>query len=402
MVIDMKAEDVKNVTVLGAGLMGHGITQSFAQAGYDVIMVDIKDEFVQKGLGDIKWSLGKFLEKGRISQEDHDAALKRISTTTDRDAAVKNADIIVEAIPEILSLKQEVFADIEAKAPKNAILATNTSSLPITDIATATKHPEKVVGMHFFSPVVRMNIVEIIKGEKTSDNAAKVIYALTEKMGKEPVMCNKDVPGFIANGIQMFPLNFVGQLVDSGEFTPEEIDSSTTMKLGLPMGTFGLLDFVGIDVVYNVLKFMTTRIPGMKMAKCLEEKMEKGELGAKTGKGFYEHPGNRWQRPTVWSQELADKFDPQMVVVVGINRAAELVADGVASPADIDKTMKLGFNQPVGTLELADSLGIDAVVEKLEFVAKEYNDFYAPHPLLKKMVKEGKLGMKAKEGFFKY
>jgi 3-hydroxyacyl-CoA dehydrogenase len=168
------------------------------------------------------------------------------------------------------------------------------------------------------------------------------------------------------------------------------------------MGTFGLLDFVGIDVVYNVLKFMTTRIPGMKMAKCLEEKVQKGELGAKTGKGFYEHPGNRWQRPTIWSQELADKFDPQLVVVVGINRAAELVADAVASPADIDKTMKLGFNQPVGTLELADSLGLDAVVEKLEFVAKEYNDFYRPHPLLKKMVKDGKLGMKTKQGFFKY
>jgi enoyl-CoA hydratase/3-hydroxyacyl-CoA dehydrogenase len=398
----MKADDVKNVTVLGAGLMGHGITQSFAQAGFNVIMVDIKDEFVQKGLENIKWSLGKFLEKSKISQKDYDATLKRITTTTDRDDAVKNADIIVEAIPEKLKLKQEVFADIEAKAPNDAILATNTSSLPITDIASATKAPERVVGMHFFSPVVRMNIVEIIKGEKTSDAVAKVIYGLTEKMGKEPVMCNKDVPGFIANGVQMFPLNFVGQLVDSGKFTPEEIDSATTLKLGLPMGTFGLLDFVGIDVVYNVLKFMTTQIPGMKMAKCIEEKVEKGELGAKTGKGFYTHPGNRWQRPTVWSQELAAKFDPQLVVVVGINRAAELVADQVASPADIDKTMKLGFNQPVGTLELADSLGIDAVVNKLEYISKEYDDFYAPHPLLKQMVKDGKMGMKTKEGFFKY
>ncbi|MHA2406612.1 MAG: 3-hydroxyacyl-CoA dehydrogenase [Candidatus Hermodarchaeia archaeon] len=398
----MKAEDVKHITVLGAGLMGHGITQSFAQAGFPVTMVDIKEEFVQKGLENIKWSLGKFLEKGKLSQTDYDAILNRISISTDRDAAIKETDLIVEAIPEILSLKQEVFTDIEAKSPKHTILATNTSSLPITDVAATTKHPEKVVGMHFFSPVVRMNIVEIIKGEKTSDEAAKIIYALTEKMGKEPVMCNKDVPGFIANGIQMFPLNFVGQLIDMGKFTPEEIDSATTLKLGLPMGTFGLLDFVGIDVVYNVLKFMTTRIPGMKMAKCLEEKVQKGELGAKTGKGFYEHPGNRWQRPTIWSQELADKFDPQLVVVVGINRAAELVADDVASPADIDKTMKLGFNQPVGTLELADSLGLDAVVEKLEFVAKEYNDFYAPHPLLKQMIKDGKLGMKTKQGFFKY
>ncbi|MFX1510300.1 MAG: 3-hydroxyacyl-CoA dehydrogenase [Promethearchaeota archaeon] len=398
----MKAEDVKNITVLGAGLMGHGITQSFAQAGFPVTMVDIKDEFVQKGLNNIKWSLGKFLEKGKISQADHDEILARITISTDRDEAIRETDLIVEAIPEILSLKQEVFADIEAKAPKHTILATNTSSLPITDVAKATKHPEKVVGMHFFSPVVRMNIVEIIKGEKTSNEAAKVIYGLTEKMGKEPVMCNKDVPGFIANGIQMFPLNFVGQLVDTGKFTPEEIDSATTMKLGLPMGTFGLLDFVGIDVVYNVLKFMTTRISGMKMAKCIEEKVQKGELGAKTGKGFYEHPGNRWQRPSVWSQELAEKFDPQLVVVVGINRAAELVADDVATPADIDKTMKLGFNQPVGTLELADSLGIDAVVEKLEFVAKEYDDFYSPHPLLKQMIKDGRLGMKTKEGFHKY
>jgi enoyl-CoA hydratase/3-hydroxyacyl-CoA dehydrogenase len=402
MVIDMKAKDVKNITVLGAGLMGHGITQSFSQAGYPVTMVDIKNEFIQKGLENIKWSLAKFLEKGKISQSDHDAILNRITISTDRDAAVRKADLIVEAIPEILTLKQEVFADIEAKAPKHTILATNTSSLPITDIAAITKRPEKVVGMHFFSPVVRMNIVEIIKGEKTTDEVAKVIYELTEKMGKEPVMCNKDVPGFIANGVQMFPLNFVGQLVDIGKFTPEEIDSATTMKLGLPMGTFGLLDFVGIDVVYNVLKFMTTRIPGMKMATCIEEKVQKGELGAKTGKGFYEHPGNRWQRPTVWSQELANKFDPQLVVVVGINRAAELVADDVASPADIDKTMKLGFNQPVGTLELADSLGIDAVVEKLEFIAKKYDNFYAPHPLLKQMIKDGKLGMKTKEGFFKY
>jgi enoyl-CoA hydratase/3-hydroxyacyl-CoA dehydrogenase len=402
MVNTMKADDVKHITVLGAGLMGHGITQSFAQAGYHVTMVDIKDEFVEKGLGNIKWSLGKFLEKGKISQVDHDAILDRITITTDRDAAVKTADLIVEAIPELLDLKKEVFADIEAKAPDHAILATNTSSLPITDIASATKHPQKVVGMHFFSPVVRMNIVEIIKGDKTTDDVAQVIYALTEKMGKEPVMCNKDIPGFIANGIQMFPLNFVGQLVDMGKFTPEEIDSATTMKLGLPMGTFGLLDFVGIDVVYNILKFMTTRIPGMKMAKCLEEKVQKGEFGAKTGKGFYEHPGNRWQRPSVWSQELADKFDPQLVVVVGINRAAELVDDAVASPADIDKTMKLGFNQPVGTLELADSLGIDAVVEKLEYIAKEYDDFYAPHALLKQMVKDGKLGMKTKQGFFKY
>ncbi|MFW9831677.1 MAG: 3-hydroxyacyl-CoA dehydrogenase [Candidatus Thorarchaeota archaeon] len=398
----MKAEDVKNVTVLGAGLMGHGITQSFAQAGYKVTMVDIKEEFVQKGMENIKWSLGKFLQKGKISQENHDAILNRISTSTDRATAVKDADIIVEAIPEILNLKQEVFADIEKNAPKHTILATNTSSLPITDIALATKEPERVVGMHFFSPVVRMDIVEIIKGEKTGDAVAEVIYGLTQKMGKEPVMCNKDVPGFIANGIMMFPLNFVGQLVDKGLYTVEEIDSATNLKTGNPMGTFGLLDFVGIDVVFNVLKFMASRIPGMKMAKCIQEKVDKGELGAKTGKGFYEHPGNRWQRPAAWSAELADRFDAQLVIAVGINRAATLVREEVATPADIDKTLKLGFNIPIGMLELADSLGIDEVVKKLEFIAKEYDKFYAPDPLLKKMITENHLGRKTSKGFYDY
>jgi enoyl-CoA hydratase/3-hydroxyacyl-CoA dehydrogenase len=365
-------------------------------------MVDIKEEFVEAGLGKIQWSLGKLLQKGRVTQEVHDETLKRITTMINRTAAVKNADLIVEAIPEKLDLKQEVFADIEKNSKPKTILATNTSSLPITEIAEATQHPEKVVGMHFFSPVQLMNIVEIIKGEKTTDPIAQIIFDLTQKIGKEPVMCNKDVPGFIANGIMMFPLNFVGQLVDGEYFTPEEIDSATTLKMGNPMGTFGLLDFVGIDVVYNVLKFMASRIPGMKMAKCIEEKVKKGELGAKTGKGFYEHPGNRWQRPSVWSMELADKFDPQLVVAVGINRAAALLADDVASPEDIDKTLKLGFNLPIGMLELADSLGIDEVVSKLKFIAKEYDDFYAPHPLLNAMVKDGNLGRKSKQGFYKY
>lgn len=382
--------------------MGHGIAQTFAQAGYNVTLVDIKDEFVQSGLEKIKWSLSKFVEKGRLTQPLMDATLKRIRTSTSRAAAVKTADLVVEAVPELMDLKREVFADIDKNAPKQTILATNTSSLPITEIAQATKRPDKVVGMHYFSPVVVMPLVEIIRGAGTSDETAQVIVQLTHKIGKEPVMCYKDVPGFIANGVMMFPLNFVGQLMDTGKFKPEEIDSAAHFNMGNPMGIFGLLDFVGIDVTYNVLKFMTTRIPGMKVAKCLEDRVKRGDLGVKTGKGFYEYPAKRWQQPVSWSQQIASKFDPQLVVCVAINRAAALVNDNVASPADIDKTIKMGFNMPLGMLEIADSLGIDQVVKKLEFVAKTYDKFYTPHPLLLKMVKEGKLGQKSKQGFFKY
>ncbi len=388
--------------MIGAGLMGHGIAQSFAQAGYHVTLIDIKEEFVQAGLGKIKWSLGKLLEKGRITQSVHDETLQRIKTETDRAKGVKDVDLVVEAVPETLELKHKVFAGLDKETSKGTILATNTSSLPITEIAEVTRRPEMVVGMHFFSPVQLMNIVEIIKGEKTTDAVAKLIFDLTRKIGKEPVMCNKDVPGFIANGVMMFPLNFVGQLVDTGKFKIEEIDSATHFNLGNRMGVLGLLDFVGIDVAYNVLKFMASRIKGMKVAKCIEERVKRGDLGVKTGKGFYEYPTKQWQVPSSWSQELAGKFDGQMIVCVAINRAAELVDDNVATPADIDKTLKLGFNLPLGMLEVADSLGIDAVVEKLKQIASKYDKFYSPHPFLLKMVKEGHIGRKTKQGFFKY
>jgi enoyl-CoA hydratase/3-hydroxyacyl-CoA dehydrogenase len=398
----MNVEDVKHVAVLGSGLMGHGIAQTFAQAGYKTTMIDIKEEYVQAGLEKIKWSLGKLLEKTRITQVVHDDALANLSTTTDRAAGVKDADLVIEAIPEIMDLKQKVFAELEKETPAHAILATNTSSLPISEIAEATEHPEKVVGMHFFSPVVRMDVVEIIKGNKTTDAVAQLIFDLTQKIGKAPVMCNKDIPGFIANGVMMFPLNFVGQLIDQDKFKIEEIDSALHFNIGMRMAVFGLIDFVGIDVTYNILKFMATRIEGMTLAKCLEDRVQRGDLGVKTGKGFYEYPTGRWAVPPSWSPSLAGKFDPQFVTSVAINRAAALVDDDVASPADIDKTLKLGFNLPLGMLEIADSLGIDTVVEKLEHIAKEYDQFYAPHPLLQKMVKAGKLGQKSGEGFFKY
>lgn len=404
----MKLEDIKNITVLGAGAMGHGIAQLCAVAGYNVVIRDIEQKFLDDGLGKIKWSLGKLSEKGKISADMMNAALGRITTTTDLKESVKNCDVMVEAIPEILKLKQDTFKEVDAAAPKQAILATNTSALSITDMANVTKRPDKVVGMHFFNPPQMMRLVEVIYQPKTSKETAEIIYQLAKKLGKEPVYCMKDIPGFLANRVMNPPGNFLAWLVSEKIFTPAEIDSTAHFKLGNPMGTFGLMDYVGIDVGYHVQKFFEQKEPPYKVAPILEELFKKKELGVKTGKGFYKYPDKTWKVPAEWSKDKAEKFDPMMSAFVAINRAAQIVADGVATAQDVDKAVQLGFNMPFGMLQLADMQGIDVCVQKLEELNQKYGKIdglkaiLEPHPILKKMVKEGKLGQKSKEGFYKY
>lgn len=393
--------EIKKIAVLGAGLMGHGITQVAATAGFEVKMRDIEERFLSSGMEKIKWSLGKFAQKGRISEEDYKKALERIKTTVSLEEATKDVDFVIEAIPEKLKLKRQVFKEIDGYAPSHAILATNTSALPITEIAVATNRPEKVVGMHFFSPPQMMRLCEVIKGDKTSDETLNTTIELGKKFGKEVVVCKKDIPGFIANRITTAGSNLVAWMVYKGEYTVEEVDAATIHKAGMPMGMFGLMDFVGIDVGGSVAKFMDERWPGYDMCPLLKEKIEKGELGVKTGKGFYTYPERRWV-PLDLPLEKAEKFDAMTSNYVNVNVAAELLREDVATTEDIDKSIKLGFNAPIGILELADSIGIDVVVSKLKEFEKKYGPFYKPSPLLEEMVKKGELGSKTGKGFYKY
>ena len=191
--------EIRKIAVMGAGAMGHGIAQVAAMSRFEVIMRDISEEFLERGMKNIQWSINKFVEKGKLKPEEAEETLKRIKTTVSLEEAVKEADFVIEAVPEDLNLKQQVFREMDAHAPSHTILATNTSALPITEIAAATKRPEKVVGMHFFNPPQLMRLVEVVRGEKTSEDTCKVTVELAKKFGKEPVLCKKDVPGFIAN-----------------------------------------------------------------------------------------------------------------------------------------------------------------------------------------------------------
>jgi enoyl-CoA hydratase/3-hydroxyacyl-CoA dehydrogenase len=394
--------NIKKIAVIGAGAMGHGIAQLAAMNGFDTTMRDINEEFVEAGMKNIRWSIGKLIGRGKISPPDAEKALKRIKPLVSLKEAVKEADFIIEAIPEKLALKQQVFKEIDEFAPAHAILATNTSALPITEIAAATKRPEKVIGMHFFNPPVLMRLVEVVMGQKTNDDTRDTTMNLSKKFGKEPVLCKKDVPGFIANRITISGTNLVAWMVHKGEYTIEEVDAAAMYKAGMPMGTFALLDFTGLDIAYHVMKFMEEKEPNFEVSPLIKEKMEKGEIGVKAGKGFYTYPEKgKFAMPQI-SEDKAEKFDPMTQTYVMTNVAAELIRNNVATAEDIDKTLKLGFNMPIGVLELADTLGIDLIVSKLKEIAAKYGDFYKPSPLLAQMVKNNKLGTKTGEGFYTY
>ncbi|MBC7359109.1 MAG: 3-hydroxybutyryl-CoA dehydrogenase [Desulfacinum sp.] len=281
--------EVKTFGVIGAGQMGNGIAQVAAMSGLQVIMNDIKDEFVQRGLNNIKKILARNVDKGKMSQEEMDAVLGRIKTSVDlKDMAA--ADYVVEAATENESIKFQIFRDLDAICPEHAILATNTSSIPIGRIASQTKRPEKVIGMHFMNPVPVMKLVEVIRGIATSDETFKITWELAEKFGKTPAEA-QDYPGFIANRILMPMINEAVYCLYHGVGTREDID--TVMKLGMnhPMGPLALADLIGLDTCLAIMETLYQGFCDSKYRPCplLRKYVEAGWLGRKTGRGFYEY-----------------------------------------------------------------------------------------------------------------
>ena len=281
--------DIKTIGVVGAGQMGAGIAQVAAVAGYDVILSDIKQEFIDRGMAGIQKSLGKFVEKGKIPAEVKDAALGRIKTTLDL-ADMKTADLVVEAVIEDLELKKKIFSQLDSVCPEHTILSSNTSSISITKLAAATKRPEKFIGMHFMNPVPMMKLVEVIRGYLTDEQTTQAIIEVSKKLDKVPVECN-DFPGFISNRLLMPMLNEAIYCVMEGVGTPQNIDE--IMKLGMnhPMGPLALADLIGLDTCLHIMEVLHEGLGDSKYRPCplLIKMVDAGKLGKKSGQGFYDY-----------------------------------------------------------------------------------------------------------------
>ena len=280
---------VKKVFVVGAGLMRGGIAQVCAQAGIHVTLNDVKEEAVEKSLKSIRWSVGKFIEKGKV-QEDLEQIMRRIESTVDYER-VTEADLVIEAVFENLELKQKVFREIDGLAKKDAVIATNTSAIPISELASVTAKPERVLGLHFFSPVPMMQAVEVIRGIATSDSVFATGKAFVLQIGKEPIMVNRDVAGFVINRINFPSAIEAMRLVEQGVATVEDIDKGLRLASGRKMGIFETGDMVGLDVTYGALMAMyhETGDPRWYPPLLLRRKVKAGHLGRKTGKGWYEY-----------------------------------------------------------------------------------------------------------------
>ncbi len=377
----MKADDIKTVAVLGAGDMGHGIAEVALIAGYRVFLRDIKPEFVDKGANRIHDSLAKLVSKGKVPADHYEKIKSELFVTcTDLDEAVKEADLVIEAIPEIMDLKKETFRQIDKSAPAHALFASNTSTMSISEIGSVTNRPEKMLGLHYFNPAVLMKLVEVIKGDKTSEETLQIGYDFVLKNNKVPVRVNKDVPGFIVNRVQAPSVVLFNAILDENIAEPEAVDA-VMRKLGMPMGPYETMDYTGLDINVHGSKYYAEAIhPDFAPGKTLMAKYEAGELGKKSGKGFFDWSNGR---PQIDVARATDKFDPMDLVAVNANEAAKIVEQGVCSFEDVDKAIINATGNPMGLIALIKNVPPEQLTERLAKLAEKFGkEIFKPSRLI--------------------
>ncbi|MEL9970153.1 MAG: 3-hydroxyacyl-CoA dehydrogenase NAD-binding domain-containing protein [Metallosphaera sp.] len=373
------------IAVVGSGTMGHGIAEVAAISGMEVKLIDVSWDILNRAKERMTDSLKRLYERGVI-KDSPDSIMSLIEMSVSYDVA-KSVDFAIEAVPEILDLKRKVFNELDKVVPKESILATNTSSIPISDVAEATSRKQKVIGMHFFNPPPLMKLVEVIPSKYTSEETVDFTVDLSKKMGKTPVRLRVEVPGFVSNRIFLRLLQEACREVEAGEATIEEVDSTARNKLNLPMGIFELADYVGLDVVVDLWKVIVER--GASDVKCssFKRKVEAKELGVKTGKGFYTYPSPGKYSKVKLPQE--SRLKPERLISLAVNEGAWLIENDIVNAHEIDTVMKLGFNFPKGIMEMADSLGLENIVNNLKGIYNLGYKAYEPNPILLNMVSSG-------------
>ncbi|MCG6909207.1 MAG: 3-hydroxyacyl-CoA dehydrogenase [Deltaproteobacteria bacterium] len=378
----MNIDDIKTIAVIGAGDMGHGIAEVALIAGYKVFLRDIKQEFVDKGVGRINASLEKLVSKGKVPAEHFEKVKKELMVpVTDLAEAVKEADLVIEAIPEIMDLKKETFKAMDAAAPARTLFASNTSTMRITEIAAVTNRPEKVLGLHYFNPAVLMKLVEVIRGEQTSDEAVQIGYDFVVKNNKVPVKVHKDVPGFIVNRVQAPAAVLLGCVLDQGNIEPEAVDA-IFRNMGSPMGPYETMDYTGLDINFHASAYFAEAIhEDFRAGKTLAAKVKANELGKKTGKGLFDWSAGR---PEIDLSKATDTFDPMDLAIVNANEATKIVAEGACALEDVDTAVINATGSPFGPIALIKGLEPDDLAKRLEGLAEKFGkEIFKPTRMIK-------------------
>ncbi len=368
----MNINDIKTVAMIGAGDMGHGIAEVALLAGYKVNLYDIKDEYIELGRKRIFDSLNLLAGKGKIPPELDSAIRERLlTTTTDLAEAVSNADLVIEAIPEVMELKKKVFADLDKLAPPHALLASNTSTMSITEIAEATNRPEKVLGLHYFNPAVLMRLVEVIKAEKTSEETMQIGMDFAAKEKKVGVYVKRDRPGFIANRVNQASAVLIGEVIERGEVEPEALDAFIRL-MGSAMGPCELTDYVGVDVAVNVSRYFAQTLgPDYGPPAHLLKMVEEGKLGKKTGQGYFEWPNG--ERPKIDFSKATRKFNFLWTFFVQINEATKLIEEGVVDTMEeVEQAIVNSSGMPFGPIFFGRQVSRLDLIDNLEMLAERY------------------------------
>lgn len=377
---------INKITVLGSGVMGHGIAQVAATVGYNIVLRDIEQSFLDNAMKKIQWSLGKMVEKQKLSQSDADSIYGRITPVVDLKEALKGTDLLVEAVPEDMELKKKVYAEVDMYAEDKTLYASNTSTLPIGEMASLTSRPSRFIGLHFFNPPQLMPLVEVIPGHLTSSEIVNLSLDLIRNIGKEPVLCKKDVVGFIVNRIFIPLIHEAAYCLDRDKAEMTQIDSAVKFKMAFPMGIFELADYTGLDVVFKASKEMISRDKKVINPHPLIEKLySEKKLGQKSGSGFYNYGSdNKYERVNL-SEKEAEKYDPIAIVSVAANNAAWLLTNGVCDIGDLDKALRLGMGLKKPLFTIVVEFGLKKVLLTLENMSNKYGEFYEPDPYLRKI-----------------